>query len=448
MDIRAFADKLFAHGKECGFVDMEVYVASRNQFRIGLFKTEIDSYTLAESRGLSFRGIINGKMGYSFTENLDEDSINMLLKDAASNAEIIDSDDVEEIFAGSCSSCYENIESYSEELASVDAAAKIAWAKEVEQTAYALDPRVATVQVSMGDGSGETLLLNTKGLSLEHKGNFAQGYVSVVVKEGNDTKNAYAFAASRRFADFKAKEIAEEAVQEALSLLGAEPVVSGQYPVILRHDVAATFLATFASSFSAEAAQKGMSLLKGKVGEQIMSANITITDNPHMPERPGSAPFDAEGVATNSKNVVEGGVLKTLLHNLKTAKKDGVESTGNAYKATYNAPVSVAPSNFYVAPGTVGYDELLQKMGNGLIIIAVQGTHSGANPVSGDFSLSAYGYQVEGGKVVRPVNQITIAGNFFKMFSDVQAIGNDLDFGVGTIGAPSLLVGSLSVAGK
>ena len=446
MDIRSFTDRLFAKGREHDFQDMEVYVASRNQFRVGLFKTEIDNYTLAESRGLSFRGIINGGMGYSFTENFDNDSIDILIRDAAENARIIDSGDEEEIFAGSAQ--YVELDSHSVELDKVSAAEKIAWSRELEQAVYAVDSRVFTAQISMGNGSGETVIMNTKGLNLSHKGNFAQGFVSVVVKDGEDTKSAYGFVADRDFSKFNAKKLAKEAVEEAVSLFGAEPVESGTYPVVLRNDVAATFLATFASSFSAEAAQKGMSLLKGRVGEMIMSPSITITDDPHMSERPGSTPFDAEGVATKTKNVVDGGSLTTLLHNLKTAKKDGVLPTGNAYKGAYNAPVGVAPSNLYINIGDKSYDELVQEMGSGLVIISLQGTHSGANPVSGDFSLSAYGYVVESGKVVRPVNQITIAGNFFAMLSDVKAVGNDVDFGTGTIGSPSLLIGSVAVAGK
>ncbi|MBT9152263.1 MAG: Metalloprotease PmbA [Firmicutes bacterium] len=448
MEVKVFAEKLFAAGREMGFDAMEAYVASRNLFRVGVFKSEIDSYTLAQSRGLSFRGIINGRMGYSFTENLSADSVALLVDDARANAAVIDSEDPEEIFGGSPEATYADICSFSPALEQVLAAEKITWVKEVEQKAYGLDVRVSTVQVSLGNSSGETMLMNTKGLNLAHQGNFADGYVAAVVKEGEDTKSAYAFFSSRDFSRFDPATLAKEAVDEAISLLGAASIESGQYPVLLRHDVAGEFLATFASSFSAEAVQKGLSLLKDKQGEQIMSSNITIIDDPHMPERPNSAPFDAEGVATAAKEVVLAGRLMTLLHNLKTAKKDGVNSTGNAYKMAFNAPVTVAPTNLYIQPGKRDYADLVAHIEHGLIIIAVQGTHSGANPVSGDFSLSAYGYLVRGGQVVRPVNQVTIAGNFFKMLSDVQEVGNDLHFKMGSIAAPSLLIGSLAVSGK
>ena len=447
MDVRSFANELFSRGSTMGFGDMEAYASSRNQFGVSVFKTEIDSYTLAESRGLMFRGLINGKMGYSFTENFAPAGIEALLKDALANAAIMDSDEGEEIFAGAAPKEYTQVDAFSEGLREVAASEKIAWVKDVEKQAYALDNRVFTAQVSVGDTAGETLIMNSGGLELRHSANFAAGYISAVVKEGQDTKQSYAVVAARDFSRFDAAKVAKEAVEQALSLLGAAPVPSGNYPVVLRRDVAQAFLSTFASSFSADAAQKGMSLLKGKVGQRIMSEVVTIVDDPHLAERPSAAPFDAEGFPTQKKAVVEAGVLKTLLHNQKTAKKDGVVSTGNAHKASYNAPVGVAPSNFYIAPRQDSYQALLIQMGEGLVITSIQGTHAGANPVSGDFSLSAYGYLVSGGQIARPVNQITIAGNFLAMLSDVRAVADDLDFGVGAIGAPSLYIGSLAIAG-
>ena len=161
-----------------------------------------------------------------------------------------------------------------------------------------------------------------------------------------------------------------------------------------------------------------------------------------------SQPFDAEGVASKTKAVISDGVLKTFLHNLKTAKKDGVESTGNAYKGI-KSPIGISPTSFYIQAGDKSYQQLLEEMGEGLIIISVQGLHSGANPVSGDFSLGAYGYYVKDGRIQRPVDQITIAGNFFDLLKNVVAIGSDLEFDSSGVGSPSsLLIKELAVAGK
>jgi len=170
-----------------------------------------------------------------------------------------------------------------------------------------------------------------------------------------------------------------------------------------------------------------------------------------MPGGFASSPFDSEGVATYSKNVIDGGTLTTLLHNLKTAEKDGVKSTGNASKSSFKSPVGISPSNFYLKPGDKDIDQLLASVGEGLFVTEVQGLHSGANPVSGDFSLSAKGYRISGGKKAEPVEQVTIAGNFYEMLNDIEQVGNDLKFGLpgsSSIGSPSILVKQLAVAGE
>ena len=175
---------------------------------------------------------------------------------------------------------------------------------------------------------------------------------------------------------------------------------------------------------------------------------VTIVDDPLREEGYATCPFDAEGVAAYKKTVVEAGKLMTLLHNRKTAAKAGVKSTGNASKASYAAPVKVAPTNFYMEPGDISFDALVEKLGKGLISTDVAGLHSGANAVSGDFSLLCSGFLVEDGKKGRAVKQITVAGNFLKLLESIEAIADDLKFPSNPIGCPSVLVKGMSIAGK
>jgi PmbA protein len=123
-----------------------------------------------------------------------------------------------------------------------------------------------------------------------------------------------------------------------------------------------------------------------------------------------------------------------------------VESTGNGFKPSFKTAVGIAPSNFYIAAGTDSREELIAGMGDGLVITNLEGLHSGANAVSGDFSLSAEGFLVRGGKIERPVEQITIAGNFFSLLKDIEAVASDIQF-KGNVNSPSVLVRELSVAG-
>ena len=168
-------------------------------------------------------------------------------------------------------------------------------------------------------------------------------------------------------------------------------------------------------------------------------------DDPFHQEGFSSRNFDGEGVASKTCTVVENGTLKTLLHNRKTAKKEGVETTGHAYKSSYKGTLTVAPSNFYIVPGEKGYDDLVESLDEAVIITKLAGLHSGANAVSGDFSVAANGFYVKDGKIQSPVKQMTIAGNFFDLLKNIQEVGSDLYFSTSGIGSPSLLLKELSV---
>ena len=173
---------------------------------------------------------------------------------------------------------------------------------------------------------------------------------------------------------------------------------------------------------------------------------VTIMDDPPLEKGGASSAFDGDGVPTRVKAVVDGGKLTTLLHNLKTANKQGVETTANA-----SAGKGVSPTNFYFKASDVSFEDMVAKTGDGLLITQLMGMHSGANAISGDFSLAARGFSIKDGKLDRPVDQITIAGNFYTMLKDIEAVGSDMHFGFpggSCFGSPCVLVKSLSVAGK
>lgn len=450
MDIREFKEQVFAAGEIIGLEDMEIYVARSKDTSIKIFQKEVDGYTVSVEQGVGFRARFADKVGYAYVETLDEASVTYLVEGAKANAQIIDSDDEVLFFAGSDD--YPQVEAFNSKLESISPDTKIDFAKSLEDEAFATDKRVSMVNwAAVGAGETEIYLANTKGLEQSFRRNGAYALVSAVVKEDEQIKTGSRRIFSNDWSCFDAKKMATEAVQEATSLLEASSVQSGDYKVLLRYDVARELLATFSSVFSAEAVQKGLSLLQGRLGELVANPLVTLIDDPLFENGGSSAPFDGEGVATYTKNVIEAGKLQTFLHNLKTAKKDGVQSTGNASRASFKSPVGISPTNFYFQPGQASYEQLIQELDDGLIIISVQGTHSGANSVSGDFSLGAYGYRVENGKITQAVDQITIAGNFFKLLENVIAIGADLKFGspgfYGNVGSPSLIIKELAIAG-
>lgn len=451
MDLQAFQHQLLEKGKTAGFTDMEVYIQGGQSISVRIFKGEVDHYANSVTRGVSFRGLYNGKMGYAFSEIISDEAVESLIHQAKENASIIEDDEVEEIYQGD--SEYVQIQNYNESLKEVPLDIKINAAKQMEKSAFAVDTRVKGVNYCMfAYGEGESTIANTKGLQIQDSGNYAYAYISVQVEGNNVVKTGDSYWVGRDFSAFDPKKVGEEAAKEALANLNASSLTSGKYPILLRNDVAAVLLQTYAGVFFANSVQKGFSLLQGKIGEKIASSLITIRDDAHYPDGLGSTAFDSEGVATQNTVVVQDGILKTFLHNRKTAKKDGVKSTGNGFKGSYKSTVEISATNYYIVPGSTPRDKMIEQMEKGILITDVAGLHSGTNSVSGDFSLAASGFLIENGKIIRPVDQITIAGNFFTLLQEIEEVGSDLRFympgGSGTMGAPTLRIKELSVAGS
>lgn len=447
MTVEQFIQALLDEAKRQGIEAAEVYLSSGDSFRAMCVKGEIANYTVHSTRGLSLRGLYNGKMGYAATEAFDEEAVGQLVRAVKESAELTEDEDVQEIYPGDKE--YPKIDNYCPALDAVDEQRKLQLIQDIEKKALAMDERITALNYNMiSTSSGETRIVNSYGLNLNARDNMAVCYVSATAKEGERVSTGSGFKVTRNFEELDADAIAKEAVDEALFMLKAAPVPSGNYRAIIDAKCMPDLLGVFAGVFSAESAQKGLSLLAGKEGEMIASEIVTLMDDPLLPGGLASQPFDAEGVATHTKAVIENGKLTTLLHNLKTARKAGVKTTGNAAKSGYAGAVNVSPSNFYLKPGEKTQAELFADMGDGLVITEVSGLHAGANPISGDFSLIAQGYTVKDGKKDKPVEQITVAGNFYQLLKNIRAVGSDLTFPGSPIGSPSVDVGEIAVAGK
>lgn len=450
MDRQIFIEKLFQAAKDAGISECEAYFDMSDDFSVDVLEGEIKEYTVSASSGLCFRGLYGGKMGYASTEEMDEEAVDMLIDGVKQNAMLIETDDAESIFEGSDE--YKPLSLYSEEIASMQASEKIEIAMALEKAMKAADPRVIRSEGCAYESViSEKRIVNSKGLDVSYRAGIVGCMAAPIVSENDKVNFSYSLKYSFDKNDIDPEKVAKEAVEEALAGLNASSVPSGSYPVIFRNDVAAALLGVYSAAFSGESARKGLSLLKGREGEAIASETVTIIDDPLMEKGFASKPFDAEGVASMTKTVVSKGTLQTLLHNRKTAALLGKQTTGNASKAGYSAPVMVAPSNFYLAPGSRTLDEMIADMKEGLLITDLMGLHAGANQISGDFSLGAKGFRIENGKISHPVEQITVAGNFFELLKNIQETGSDLRFphpGLSTsIGAPSVRIQNISVAG-
>ncbi|MBQ2947977.1 MAG: TldD/PmbA family protein [Clostridia bacterium] len=441
MSLSEFSARVLEAAAQAGIAPAEIFSNSSETFSVRVRGGKLEDYKVSDRFSLTLRGRVGERIGTASTQALDEESVQLLVAGVRESAELIETDEQDDILPPD--PAYSAVCNYSEALDDVSAGDKIALAMEIDKRLSAADARIqpdATVVASSGE---ETILRNSLGLNLSHRSNMIYAYASCLVKEGAQAATGFKLLWGYSPEDVKPWDVADGCAKDALEKLGAVRMASGAYPVVIRNNAMADLLSTFCGVFSADNAQKGLSLLSGKEGETIASPLVTITDDPLMPWGLGSSPFDREGAATEKKHVVEGGVLKTLLHNRKTAKKAGTKTTGNAAGAG-----RIAPSNLFIAPGDQPLSALVASAGDGLLVTEVSGLHAGANPVSGDFSLLARGFEICGGEIRRAVEQITVAGNFYQLLRDVTAVGDDLLFEGSPVGCPSVAVRLLNIAGE
>jgi PmbA protein len=447
MDFNLFKEELFKDAKNSGFEECEIYYSDSESLSLNIYEGEVEKYKLNNTFGLSFRGKINNKMGYSYTEILDEEAIKTLITNAKDAALSIENDDVQFIYEGDKE--YKEVNSYKKELENIKPDELISLALDMEKECKKQCNKVVNFQgCGIGYGKSTYGIINSKGLNLKNENNSLTAYVVPIVEDNNQKYDGSGYVMAKKVEDIKPEELAKQGLEEALSKIGGKSISSGKYKIIINNEAMVSLLGTFSGIFNAEQAQKGLSLLKGKEGEIIASDIVTLIDDPHLEDGLGTTSFDDEGVATYKKEIITNGKLNTLLYNLKTAHKAGVKSTGNGFKSSYASTIGVSSTNFYIEPGKKSFEELCKNVKDGVIITEFAGLHSGASAVTGDFSLAAKGFMIEDGKKSFPVEQITVAGNFFTLLKDIEEIGSDLKFPMSSIGCPSVVVKELSVAGK
>lgn len=448
MNFTEFKNAVIAKAQAMGIADYELYYESAFSTDIGVFQHEICEFSANTSGGVCFRAIVDGKMGYASTEALTEAEAAAIVERAVDNASVLEAE--EPVFLGEGGKTYQPFEKADYALPETDELIRMVL--DAQNKLYETDKAVIDgSQSQIMAGSNRIAICNSKGLDLLHENNLVGLLVAAVVTDGTEKSDDYQLKVGDP-TRIDAGALAAQAVACAKAKLGGEVAPTGNYPVIFNPDAMASLLQVFSGIFSSEAAQKGLSKLGGQEGQTIASSVVTLVDDPFYKDSAMPMPFDAEGSPTYRKNIIEQGVFKTLLYNLKTAAVAGVQTTGNAAKGGYDSPVGIRPFTFHLAAGAYTEEQLLAKAGNGVYITALQGLHAGANPVTGDFSLQSSGFMIEDGKKTIPVRSFTVAGNFYELLKNITAVADNVTLpwatGMTAFGAPSVLAEGLSIAGK
>ena len=242
---------------------------------------------------------------------------------------------------------------------------------------------------------------------------------------------------------FSPEDIGHKAAERTLERAGARKPRTGAFPVLYDERVASGLIGHLLQAANGMMVARGSSWLQGKIGEQVLPASLSIIEDPTRKRVPSSKPFDAEGLPTARRAIVQDGVLTGWTLDLATARKLGMESTANAARAP-GSPPSPSTGNIDLTPGTQSRDELIADMGTGLLVTSLIG--SSINPTTGDYSRGASGFWVENGEIAYPVNECTIAGNLHDMLLSLRP-ANDARAWVSRR-VPSLLVEGMTLAGE
>ena len=437
-------NRLFEVAKEQKLESLELYISENKNFSFSLFHGEIDSYNISDSKSIEARGIFEGKIGYASTEKTDDTTANYLVDHIKQNALLTNSTDKNSIFRGSDKYQRKNV--YNKSLASTTPEEKIALAKKLYDSIKAESELIQEIELSYNESADTTTLMNSYGLKLSSKTNYAVIFANTVATDySGETKSAFSFKLVTDISDFDIKAFSKKVVKDTLDQFGSGPCQSGKYRCVFSGNAFSSLLAPFLQNLSSEQVQKNTSLLAGKLDQKVASSKLTVFEKP-LEKNPFFRYFDDEGVATQNKTLIKSGVLKTYLYNLKTAAKDSTESTGNGYKHD-GGPIEIGLTNVIVKPGSLSEDDLFAKAKEGVYITSVSGLHAGMNAQSGNFSLISQGFMIRDGKLAEPLSLITVAGNLFDVFNNIQAVGNNNELRMNMYTVPSVLVKTISVSG-
>lgn len=433
-----------AGAEQCdAFVSM--YAESNVTIRLG----ELEKLIEAGSMSLGLRVINGGRTAVCSTSDLSPASLERFATDTVELAAISEPDEFAGLPEPALLATQANADAlglYDERIESLTTEQKIAMAKACEGAAFATDSRITNSDgASLSTRSGQVALVNSLGFEGTYPATTISLVVEAIAEDAEGKKrNGYWYSAERslhRLAD--PEDVGRIAARRTIDQLGARKVATCQVPVVFEPMMAVALAADLVGCATGSALYRGATFLANRVGDAIGSPLVTITDDPSLPGRLGSRPFDGEGVATRRNAIFTGGVFRGFLFDCYTARRMRHQSTGSAQRGVESAPMP-GPSNLVFEPGVTPPEEIIAGVASGLYLTTLMG--SGFNPATGDYSRGAAGFWIEGGRVAYPVTEINISGRMDAMLASIDAVGSDLAW-FGSSAAPTIRIREMTVSG-
>jgi PmbA protein len=442
------AEKAVQVALKIGAIEAEAFVYEGHATSVGIELGQISKTNQIIDRGLGIRVVANKSIGFAYTNIVnDEKAVENIVTEALSAAKASKPDPdwnglpQKKNYSTTTGTFDQKIvELNPEELVKV-ASSMLDFAKEA-------DKRVFPIEGGVGKGYVSNAVANSNGISAYDRGTMVDCSIAALAKDGNSvTPVCFEFNASRS-CSLDPEWVGKEAAKLALSALKPKSVETQTTNVILTQFALQDLLNhTLIGAIKADSVQRGQSPLKDKIGEQVASEDLTICDDGLYASGLRTGLFDAEGVPHQTTTVIEKGILQNFLYDDYSAKKDSIESTGNASRAGYLSTPTIDTTNFHIMPQKGTPEQMLKEMGDGLMVYYLQGAHS-SNPVSGEFSVVAtLAWKIKDGKMMHPCKGVMLAGNIFELLKNISAVGAN-ERQMGSIIAPWIQAENVRVIGK
>jgi PmbA protein len=446
-DYAGMAAEIVQQALAAGATDAECTISEGDEFSASVRLRELETLKEAGSRAAGLRILKGRHTGSAYTSDLSAEGVRHMVRSAVELAGITTEDPHAGLpDAGDLGSIGGDLGLYCNDVEGLATELKIDMARRAEDAALQADPRITNSEgASFDTHLGAHAFANSRGFAGAYRSSYCSLSTVPVAREGESMERDYWFTTARGFAGLEQPEdVGRMAAQRTLRRLGARKMATQKVPVVFEPRTARTVLDNIFDAVHGGAVYRNESFLAGKLGERVASEKLTVIDDGTVPGLFGTSPFDDEGVPTRRTVVIEKGVLGSYLLNTYTARKLGLRTTGNASRGLAGN-AGVGNGNLYIEKGGATAEQLISGIRNGFYVTELIGF--GVNIVTGDYSRGAVGMWIRDGELAFPVSEVTIAGTLQQMLMGLEAVGSDLEFR-GSMAAPTLVVGEMTVGGK
>ncbi|MGJ4804900.1 metalloprotease PmbA [Luteimonas sp. SDU82] len=438
--LEGLAARLLEACRAQGASQAEVSCSEERGLSVGVRMGEVETVESTRDRGIGVTVYFGQRKGSASTADLRESSLEATVAQACAIARFTEDDPAAGLadaglMARPGPAGWPDFDDWHPWALDADRAVDLALA--CEAAGREADPRIGNSDgASVSSSASLSVYANSHGFVGSERGTHHSIGCALIAGSGDDMQRDgwYSFALAADDLEAPAS-IGRKAAQRALARLQPRPVPTGEYPVLFQAEVARSLVGHLLGAVSGGALYRRASFLLDSAGTRLFPDWFCIHEDPFLRRGMRSAAWDSEGVATRASALVEGGVLQRYVLGSYSARKLGLQSTGNAGGV----------HNVQVGANAGGFDALLSGMGRGLVVTELMG--QGVNTVTGDYSRGAAGFFVENGEIAYPVDGITIAGNLRGMFESIEAVGSDVD-PRSHIRSGSILLGRMTVAGS